>query len=451
MTALFVLALSATSVGSTAPATRAGPATCGKLLPPRAGAYFGAFPNFIDAKVRFLEDYVRASRINRFQRLVGRRLAWAYFADHWFRGLRFPHANVLQVWRNGQIPYIAFQPHSGDFYGPGRPQRNPEKTYTLDRILAGDFDGKLKAWARAARATNIPILMEFGTEINDDWGPWNAKWNGADQTGGYGDPAYPDGAERFRDAFRHLVTLFRREGANNVTWFFHVDSYHQVDWWNGLKWYYPGDGYIDWVGISNYGSLTPNGPILDFTEKLDFSRVYTDLAALSTRPMGIVEMGVVDNAAGEKPTWIRNAFAAIRSGRFPRLRSAFWWNMRVGDIDTRADSSPAALEALRRALADPFFGARPRFTGNCGPRTPTRVTASRGPAGKVRVAWTPVVNATRYEVWRLGTSGGDRVLIGTTLQSRFDVTRTGARRAHSYTVRALNPLGKSGFSAPAVA
>jgi glycosyl hydrolase family 26 len=440
-----VLAPLAGSVASTVPSPRAAAATCGKLLPPRAGAYFGAFPDFIDAKVKFLEDYVKASKINRFQGLIGRRIAWAYFADHWFRGLRFPRANVLEVWRNGQIPYIAFQPHSGDFYGPGPPQRNPEKTYTLARILAGDFDGKLRAWARAARATNIPILMEFGTEVNDDWGPWNGKWNGAGQTDGYGDPAYPDGAERFRDAFRHLVTLFREEGANNITWFFHADSYHQVDWWNELRWYYPGDEYIDWVGISNYGSLTPNGPILDFADKLEFSRVYTDLTALSKRPLGIVEMAVVDDAAGDKPTWIRNAFAAIRSGRFPKIRSAFWWDMRVGDIDTRADSSPAALEELRKALADPFFGARPRFTGNCGPRAPRKVTVTRRLAGKVRVAWTSVANAAHYEVWRTETGDGKRVLIGTTTRSTFDDTRAGGR-AHSYAVRALNPLGKSGFS-----
>jgi hypothetical protein len=444
MAALGMLALGAPSVASK---DRATAASCGKLLPPRAGAYFGAFPDFIDAKGKFLEDYVKASKIDRFERLVGRKLVWAYFADHWFRGLRFPRAHVLEVWRNGQVPYIAFQPHSGDFYGPGPPQRNPEKTYTLARILAGDFDAKLRAWARAARATNIPILMEFGTEVNDDWGPWNAKWNGAGQTDGYGDPAYPDGAERFRDAFRHLVTLFRQEGANNVTWFFHADSYHQVDWWNQLRWYYPGDDYVDWVGLSNYGSLTPSGPIIDFAAKLDFSHVYTDLAALSKRPMGIVEMGVVDDAAREKPTWIRNAFAAMRSGRYPRLDSAFWWDMKVGDIDTRAASSPAALAEVRKALADPYFGARPRFTGNCGPRAPSNVTASRGPAGTVLVAWTRVVNATRYEVWRT-TGGARRVLVGTTPGSSLVDRRGGGLGAHSYLVRAVNPVGRSRFSRP---
>ncbi len=62
-------------------------------------------------------------------------------------------------------------------------------------------------------------------------------WNGAGQADGYGDSTCPDGAERFRDAYRHLVTLFREEGATNVTWFFHADAYRQGDWWNELSHY----------------------------------------------------------------------------------------------------------------------------------------------------------------------------------------------------------------------
>ena len=48
------------------------------------------------------------------------------------------------------------------------------------------------------------MLVEFGTEMNGFWFPWNGKWNGAGATTGYGDPALPDGPERFRDAYRHV-------------------------------------------------------------------------------------------------------------------------------------------------------------------------------------------------------------------------------------------------------
>ena len=304
-------------------------ASCGTLLPPRAGAYLGAFPDF-NRPPMVTEDDVQAAKIDDFVFRAGHRLAWVYFTQSWYRGLAFPRDRVLTIWRSGAVPYIAFLPHSGVFYGAGPLQEYPERRFTLQRIIDGGFDRSLRAWARAARETNIPLLLSFGAEVNDEWGPWSAKWNGAGETAGYGDPLYPDGAERFRDAYRHVVTLFRAEGATNVTWFFHADTYPPHQWWNTLDWYYPGDAYVDWLGISDYGSLTASGPIVNFAAKLEASGVYPLLTGLSVRPMAVVEMGVVDGPARVKPEWIRRAFAALRSGRYPRIRGAVWWDWRYG-------------------------------------------------------------------------------------------------------------------------
>jgi hypothetical protein len=419
-------------------------ATCGKLLPPLSGAYFGAFTDF-NTPTAFTEDDVRAAKIDAFESKAGRKPVWIYFSQSWYRGLAFPRERVLTIWRHGKVPFIAFMPASGVFYGPGAPQQYPEQRFTLQRIIEGGFDAALRAWADAAAATNIPILIDFGTEVNNSWGTWNARWNGADQTAGYGDPTYPDGAERFRDAYRHLVTLFRQQGATNVTWFFHADSYQQYEWWNRLALYYPGDGYVDWLGISVYGSLFPNVPIWPFAAKLDSSSVYADLTRMSKRPTAIVEMGVVDDAAHGKASWIRQAFAAIRSGRFPRLRAATWWNMRSGTSDTRIDSSRAALAAFHDAVADPFFSAKLRFTGDCRPRTPQNVSASKGSfAGRVRLTWHPVPNATAYEVRR------DEALIATTDEPSYNDEHAKPGQRYSYSVLAINPLGPSEASAAQV-
>ena len=362
------LALIAVTVAR-ADAGAAARATCGTLLPPRSGAYLGAFPDFNHAPT-VTEDEVRAAKIRSFERRAGHHLAWVYFTQSWYRGLTFPRRRVETIWRSGSVPYIAFLPHSGVFYGVGRPQEYPETTFALQRIVDGAFDAPLRAWARAARDGGIPLLMSFGAEVNDDWGPWSATWNGAGETAGYGDPAYPDGAERFRDAYRHVVGLFRAEGATNVTWFFHADTYPPHDWWNRLEWYYPGDAYVDWLGVSGYGSLSAQGPVVNFAAKMDASAVYQVLTRLSARPMAVVEMGVVDGPARVKPEWIRRAFSALRSGRYPRIRAAVWWNWRFESIDTRIDSSPAALAAFREGIRGRFFDARPRFTGTCPPLPP---------------------------------------------------------------------------------
>jgi Glycosyl hydrolase family 26 len=415
-------------------------AGCGALLPPRSGAYLGAFADF-NRPPTVTEDDVQAAKIDDFVVRAGHRLAWVYFTQSWYRGLAFPRDRVLTIWRSGAVPYIAFLPHSGVFYGSGRLQEYPERRFTLQRIIDGGFDRPLRGWARAAQDTNIPLLLSFGAEVNDEWGPWNARWNGAGETAGYGDPTYPDGAERFRDAYRHVVTLFRAEGATNVTWFFHADSYPPHQWWNTLDWYYPGDDYVDWLGISGYGSLTANGPVVNFAAKLDASGVYPLLTRLSRRPMAVVEIGVVDGPAGVKPEWIRRAFAALRSGRYPRIRGAVWWDWSDGAIDTRIDSSPAALAAFRAGVRGGFFDARPRFMGACAPGTPQGLRAIYGSsAGVVRLTWNPVPNAAWYAVLR------DGIRIATTADSSYDDRATEPERRYRYAVRAINPVGRSGLS-----
>jgi Glycosyl hydrolase family 26 len=419
-------------------------ASCGTLLPARTGAYFGAFPDF-NRPPTVTEDDVRSEKIDSFVVRAGHRLAWVYFTQSWYRSLAFPRERVSMIWRSGAVPYIAFLPHSGVFYGAGRRQEYPERRFALQRIIDGGFDRPLRAWARAARTTNIPLLLSFGAEVNDEWGPWSAKWNGAGETAGYGDSTYPDGAERFRDAYRHVVTLFREERATNVTWFFHADTRPPQQGWNTLDLYYPGDAYVDWLGISGYGSLTRKGPIVNFAAKLDASGVYTLLTHLSARPMAVVEMGVVDGPARAKPEWIRRAFAALRSGRYPRIRGAVWWDWSDGEIDTRIDSSAAALAAFRAAIQGRFFDARPRFTGTCAPGRPQGLRSGDGSSARVvRLTWNPVPNASWYEVLRDGSR------IATTVVSRYEDRAAAPGRRHRYAVRAVNPLGRSGLSRAAI-
>ena len=153
------------------------------------------------------------ARIEAFERLAGRRLSWVYFSQNWYRGLQFPRERVQTIWQHGAVPYVAFLPTSGDFYGPG-----PNRSTAGAAVHApADHRRRLRPPAarlggRRPRPRTCPMLLSFGAEVNDDWGPWSAGWNGAGETTGYGDPAYPDGAERYRDAYRHVVKRLPRGG-----------------------------------------------------------------------------------------------------------------------------------------------------------------------------------------------------------------------------------------------
>lgn len=436
--AVSALAVAVAAATVTAPArttTTAAGTTCGKLLSPSWGSYLGAFTD-LDMREPYGKGHAGDGRITAFEQLSRQKLSWVSVSQQWYRGLRFPRERVLAIWRHGAVPYIAFLPTSGVFYGPGPKRHAPERRYTLQRIIAGVFDVQLQAWADDARTLGVPLLISFGAEVNDEWGPWNARWNGAGQTDGYGDPAYPDGAERYRDAYRHVVSVFRDEGAGNVAFVFHVDSYRPGDGWNSLDAYYPGDAYVDWLGISVYGTLDRRVPTAQFARKLDVSGVYRTLTKLSRRPVAIVELGTIERARGEKAAWIRSAFRTLRSGRYARVRAAVWWSM-DGGANTQIDSTPEALEAFREGVHGTFFTARARFAGDCRPPPPAVVVATAVRTGVIRVRWSPVEVASAYEVWRDG-----RRVVTTKKTTWLDrAARPGPQ--HSYHVRAIDPGGRS--------
>ena len=334
---------------------RPGRATYYHLAPPLSGAYHSAFPYFGNS-----EDEVSGEKIADFESLAGRKIVWAYFSSNWADGIHFPLAAVRAIHEHGAIPFIRLMAWSRLEQGV------PETTYTLQRIIDGAFDDELAQWADQAKQQPFPLLAEFGTEVNGDWFPWNGKYNGGGETDGYGDPAFPDGPERFRDAYRHIIGLFRERGVGNVTWFFHVNaqSFPEANW-NRMALYYPGDEYIDWIGVSVYGSQAPGDYWSQFREVLD--PAYPELCAISAgKPLALLEYGVAeDPMRGSKGEWISRALQAIKGLRYPRLKAVCYWheswendNGTVSDL--RINSSAGALAAYRREIADPFFAASAR-------------------------------------------------------------------------------------------
>jgi hypothetical protein len=408
-------AAAAAAAGLAAPARGASASTCGKVLPPAAGVYLGA-------------SGLDASRLTAFEQRAGRRVSWAAFSQPWYRGLAFPRERILAIWRHGAVPYVAFLPTS-TAYVPGRSLRGPERRYTLERIAAGDFDRQLSRWADGARALGVPLLLSFGADVNEDWGPWNARWNGAGQTDAYGDVGVADGAERYRDAYRRVVTLFRSAGASNVSFVFSVDARAPTEDWDAVSRYYPGDRFVDWLEISGYGSLDAAPEVVPLASRLEDSGVYATLTRLSRRPVAVVA-GTA--GAEEKASWIRAALSTLRSDRYARVRAVVW----SAGTGAAAVNSPAAFAALRAGVTGSRFSGRARFGGDCRPSPPESI-AARPVGGAIRVRWSPVAVASSYEVYR------DGKLLGTTKATTWLDAGAGRGRTHTYTVRAVDPGGRS--------
>jgi len=353
----FLFGLGAICLGASLALTlTAGP----RLQPPIIGVYHGAFPYFPGA-----EDEVSAQYVATFEALAQKKIAWVYFSNNWFSGIHFPRSAVQEIHDYGVVPFIRMMSRSGlpweSALAPPGQIKAADPVYTMQRIIDGDFDAELSAWAQEAKSMDFPLLVEFGTEVNGDWFPWNGRWNGGGSGDQYGDPAVPDGPERFRDAYRHIIGLFRDQGVDNITWVFHINSRSIPEvGWNNMKAYYPGDAYIDWIGISVYGAQFRDDEWETFTAILD--QAYPELTAISpTKPLAVMEFAVAEYPQrGNKAEWIRQALQAIKSNRYPRISAISYWNDYWENEDgfisnLRIDSSPQALAAYRRGVADPFF------------------------------------------------------------------------------------------------
>ena len=253
-----------------------------KLIAPSVGIYHAAYPDFGGT-----EDIVASSKIYNYESLVNKDITWAYFSNNWYDSITFPKDEIDSIISCKKLPFIRMMARTE--FSEGKADKN----YTMQKIIDGEFDIELTKWAQDAKACDAPLLVEFGTEVNGNWFPWNGEYNGAGTKDLYGKQNEFDGAERFRDAYRHIIDIFRSERVDNITWFFHVDAYSEpeVDW-NRFELYYPGDDYIDWLGVSIYGPQERGDEYQDFSEIL--ADIYPRLVSLSNKPIAILEFAITE-------------------------------------------------------------------------------------------------------------------------------------------------------------
>lgn len=307
------------------------------------------------------EDSVTAGRLEEFKNLTGFVPAWVYFSNNWYDKIRFPKEEAEIISSFGSVPFIRMMPRS-EFI-----ENAPDPVYSMQSIISEKFDSELRQWAIDAKQFAKPLLVEFGTEVNGNWFSWNGKYNGGKTKDKYGDKNYPDGPERFIDAYRHIIDLFRKENVNNITWFYHIDAESSPEEeWNSKKSYYPGDEYIDWIGVSIYGGQEPGDEWESFTEILD--RNYIELLSISnTKPIALLEFGTIeDPAMGNKAKWIEDALVSIKSGRYPEIKAVcYWhsiWRNEDGSISNmRLDSSPEVLNKFKQVISDTYFAKTLKF------------------------------------------------------------------------------------------
>ena len=265
-------------------------------LPATPGSYLGVYADGVPSSYAGVTAFTSATGVK--PRLV------VYYSG-WLEPFRTSFAAT--VTKHGAVPLVQIDPSH----------------VSLAAIANGQYDAYLTSYARAVRAYRNPVVLGFGHEMNGTWFSWGYT---------HTSPA------TFVAAWRHIVTLFRANGARNVTWMWTVNIIKTKNgqipspapWW-------PGKSYVNWVGIDGY-YLNPSWQFAPI-----FGPTITAVRELTGDPILIAETGATH--AASQPAKIADVFAGIHQYG---LLGLVWFDSTNGSGQDFGIRSPAAIAAFRR-------------------------------------------------------------------------------------------------------
>jgi glycosyl hydrolase family 26 len=269
-------------------------------LPPSAHSYLGVYAKGVPPGYRPVAEFAKAA--GKHPNMVGYYSGWA---------APFAASFAKRVRAHGAIPYVQIDPTDA----------------LVSAIAAGKYDIYLRTYADSVRDFRHAVVIGFGHEMNAPWYSW-----------GYGHVL----PSTFVAAWRHIVTLFRHQGAGNVTWLWTINQDRPgtgpvASWW-------PGARYVTWVGIDGYYFRPSDTFAKVFGTTIDQVRAFTD------KPILLSETGVAPSAG--RFAKINNLFSGMRQYKTLGL---VWFNIaQQGGIrhqNWRIDGNAAAEAAFHLGIS----------------------------------------------------------------------------------------------------
>ncbi|MBI2067133.1 MAG: beta-mannanase [Deltaproteobacteria bacterium] len=294
------------------------------------------------------------TEVDAYEAAAGRAVAWVAFGHEWETdGRAFPSSVATSIKDRGATPLIFLNLRSVD--------EGADPIYTLAKIISGEFDSDLAAWADGAKNFGSELIVNWGWEMNGDFNPWNGSHNGGET----------EGPKNFQKAYRHIIELMDNRGATNIHWGFHVNiPASPKEAWNDFENYYPGNDVIDCTGVSLYGAQAPTDEsMIEFIS--NFDAFYSRLIAMAPdKPVFVFEFATTSINSGGKnqATWADEALEAILSGRWSQVRGFAWWNdywdwagddNPANDTEMRVEAVPDLTTVFKTRLSASNIGDRP--------------------------------------------------------------------------------------------
>ncbi len=273
------------------------------------------------------------SQVEDYRRISGKAPAViTWFATLYNRGvLSSPRREIAFQLKNvkamGAASLLKFSTH--DFAPTGR-------SATSKQISQGVWDAYFEEFVDTVKEFGSPVFISINHEMNGNWYPYSQATRDSTNT-----------AAEYVASWRHIVNLFRKRGANNVAW---VWSPNAIDVGSIPAWkYYPGDEYVDWVGVSFYSSNSM--PALDSLYREHSQRKPFFVTEWATSP---TKSRLNPNYPGDE-AWVNQFFSALET-RYKRVKAISWFNWTTtGDGDYSLKRNAAQQLAYTRNINKPRY------------------------------------------------------------------------------------------------
>jgi len=196
---------------------------------------------------------------------------------------------------------------------------------TLDQIISGSTDPYISQFASDAKNYENSIILVPMPEMNGNWDSWDGTATG-------NTPA------KYIQAYKHIHDLF--SGVQNVKfgWAVNNDSVPDTPE-NAIANYYPGDNYVDYVGVDGFNFGDPWQSYSEiFSKALQQLKIYN-------KPIYIFSMACAQGP--QKAAWITDAISQIQSN--PDIVGWVWFNTNK-EQNWLINSDPASLQAFQNSL-----------------------------------------------------------------------------------------------------
>ncbi|WP_190394140.1 glycoside hydrolase family 26 protein [Nocardiopsis quinghaiensis] len=222
--------------------------------------------------------------------------------------------------------------------------RSGHPPVSYESVIDGGFDRSLRSQARAIAELEVPYFVTFDHEADA-----NKRYNTR------GTP------EEFVRAWRHIVDLYREEGADNAVWVWNVTG------WKGnlerLPGLWPGNDYVDWLSWEAYNmtgcDIHPHWTeVYSFEDTLRpaYEWIQTEGPEHGIdpgKPVMIGEMGTTHIGERETLEWYSEIPDVLR--RYERVRAVKVWDNRVSSgCDFRIRANQHARKGFEAAGHDPY-------------------------------------------------------------------------------------------------